>query len=75
MAEFTMIYESSYLYELQVKKSRLESEGIFSYIKNEYVNNVAVMPLTELYFLCVSAEDAERAREIIALSDETLEEE
>lgn len=58
MAEFTMIYESSYLYELQVKKSRLESEGIFSYIKNEYVNNVAVMSLTELYQLWVNTSDA-----------------
>lgn len=66
MAEFTMIYESSYLYELQVKKSRLESEGIFSYIKNEYVNNVAVMSLTELYQLWVNTLDAQQAMAILA---------
>ncbi len=66
MAEFTMIYESSYLYELQVKKSRLESEGIFSYIKNEYVNNVAVMSLTEQYQLWVNTSDAQQAMAILA---------
>lgn len=66
MAEFTMIYESSYLYELQVKKSKLESEGIFSYIKNEYVNNVAVMSLTELYQLWVNTPDAQQAIAILA---------
>lgn len=66
MAEFTMIFESSYLYELQVKKSRLESEGIFSYIKNEYVNNVAVMSLTELYQLWVNTSDAQQAMAILA---------
>lgn len=66
MAEFTMIYESSYLYELQVKKSKLESEGIFSYIKNEYVNNVAVMFLTELYQLWVNTPDAQQAIAILA---------
>lgn len=66
MLEFTMIYESSYLYELQVKKSKLESEGIFSYIKNEYVNNVAVMSLTELYQLWVNTPDAQQAIAILA---------
>lgn len=37
------IFESGFLYEVEIMKSKLSSEGIESYIKNEYVNNVAVI--------------------------------
>ncbi|WP_367997944.1 hypothetical protein [Riemerella columbina] len=44
------IYESSYLYEIEIIKTKLASEGIESYIQNEYVNNVAVMPIKIIFY-------------------------
>ncbi|MDY3528732.1 DUF2007 domain-containing protein [Riemerella anatipestifer] len=59
------IFESGFLYEVEIVKSKLSSEGIESYIKNEYVNNVAVMPVNQNYILVVDESMADRAREIL----------
>ncbi|AIH03294.1 hypothetical protein M949_2128 [Riemerella anatipestifer CH3] len=59
------IFESGFLYEVEIMKSKLSSEGIESYIKNEYVNNVAVMPVNQNYILVVDESMADRAREIL----------
>ncbi|MDR7694995.1 putative signal transducing protein [Riemerella anatipestifer] len=59
------IFESGFLYEVEIMKSKLLSEGIESYIKNEYVNNVAVMPVNQNYILVVDESMADRAREIL----------
>ncbi|ADQ81496.1 DUF2007 domain-containing protein [Riemerella anatipestifer] len=59
------IFESGFLYEVEIMKSKLLSEGIESYIKNEYVNNVAVMPVNQNYILMVDESNADQAREIL----------
>ncbi|MBT0552425.1 putative signal transducing protein [Riemerella anatipestifer] len=59
------IFESGFLYEVEIMKSKLLSEGIESYIKNEYVNNVAVMPVNQNYILVVDESLADQAREIL----------
>ena len=65
MINFTRIFESYYLYEVEIRKARLASEGIESYIKNEFINNVALMPVNQFYILYVNTEDAAAASEII----------
>ncbi|MCQ4156279.1 hypothetical protein PG294_11780 [Riemerella anatipestifer] len=37
------IFDSGFLYEVEIMKSKLLSEGIESYIKNEYVNPLCIM--------------------------------
>ncbi|USL95233.1 DUF2007 domain-containing protein [Riemerella anatipestifer] len=59
------IFESGFLYEVEIMKSKLSSEGIESYIKNEYVNNVAVMPVNQNYILVVDESLADQAKEIL----------
>ncbi|MBT0574222.1 DUF2007 domain-containing protein [Riemerella anatipestifer] len=59
------IFDSGFLYEVEIMKSKLLSEGIESYIKNEYVNNVAVMPVNQNYILVVDESLADQAREIL----------
>ncbi|MDY3363299.1 DUF2007 domain-containing protein [Riemerella anatipestifer] len=59
------IFESGFLYEVEIMKSKLLSEGIESYIKNEYVNNVAVMPVNQNYILVVDESLADQAKEIL----------
>ena len=39
MSELVPIFQSSYLYEIEVAKTKLASRDIPSYIKNEFVNN------------------------------------
>lgn len=69
-----IIAQSTILIELEILKSKLASEGIQSYLKNEYVNNVAVMPINQDYFLLVDEKDFEIATKIINNPEgETLE--
>lgn len=69
-----IIAQSTILIELEILKSKLASEGIQSYLKNEYVNNVAVMPINQDYFLLVDEKDFEKATKIINNPEgETLE--
>ncbi len=70
MSELIPIFQSSYLYEIELAKSKLASHEIPSYIKNEYVNNVAVFPISQNYFLLVSERDLEEAEKILQEIDE-----
>mgnify|MGYP002653907859 FL=1 len=38
MSELVPIFQSSYLYEIELAKTKLASRDIPSHIKNEYVN-------------------------------------
>jgi hypothetical protein len=70
MSELVPIFQSSYLYEIELAKSKLASLEIPSYIKNEYVNNIAVFPISQNYFLLVSEHDFEEAEKILAETHE-----
>lgn len=70
MSELIPIFQSSYLYEIELAKSKLASREIPSYIKNEYVNNIAVFPISQNYFLLVSERDFEAAEKILAENHE-----
>ena len=58
------LLQSAYLYEIDLLKSKLASRNIESYIKNEYVNNVAVFPMAQNYELLVNENDFEKAVEV-----------
>lgn len=60
-----VVAQSTILVELEIIKSKLASEGIESYLKNEFVNNVVVMPINQDYFLLVDEKDYEEAVNII----------
>ena len=68
--EFIRVFESYYLYEVEIMKTKLASRGIESYLKNEFINNVALMPVNQFYILYVKQEDAENATVIINENDE-----
>ncbi|AQX05938.1 hypothetical protein BAX97_10440 [Elizabethkingia meningoseptica] len=65
MNEFVRIYQSNILFQVEIIKGKLTSEGIESYIKNEFVNNLAVMPINQDYILYVAEKDAAAAERII----------
>ena len=69
MSELVAIFQSSYLYEIELAKSKLASRDIPSYTKNEYVNNIAVFPISQNYFLLVNENDFVRAEKILAEED------
>ena len=69
MSELVAIFQSSYLYELELAKSKLASREIPSYIKNEFVNNVAVFPISQNYYLLVSERDFDEAQKILEEDD------
>lgn len=69
MSELVSLIQSSYLYEIELAKSKLASREIPSYIKNEYVNNVAVFPIAQNYHLMVSERDFENAQNILEEDD------
>ena len=74
MSELVNILQSSYLYEIELAKSKLASRDIPSYIKNEFVNNIAVFPISQNYYLQVSERDFEDAKTILQEIDELPEE-
>lgn len=74
MSELVNILQSSYLYEIELAKSKLASREIPSYIKNEFVNNIAVFPISQNYYLQVSELDFETANKILQENDELAEE-
>lgn len=65
MSELVSVLQSSYLYEIELARTKLASRDIPSYIKNEFVNNVAVFPISQNYFLLVSERDYAAASEIL----------
>ena len=73
MSELVAIFQSSYLYEIEVAKTKLASREIISYIKNEYVNNIAVFPMSQNYYLMVSQRDFEAAEKVLQENDELSE--
>ena len=74
MSELVPVFQSSYLYEIELAKTKLPSRDIPSYIKNEYVNNIAVFPISQNYFLLVNERDFEVAVEILQENNEVGEE-
>ena len=74
MSELVAIFQSSYLYEIELARTKLASRDIPSYIKNEYVNNIAVFPISQNYFLMVSERDFEAAEKILQENDEITDE-
>lgn len=70
MSELVNILQSSYLYEIELAKSKLASREIPSYIKNEFVNNIAVFPISQNYFLMVSERDFETAEKVLEENEE-----
>jgi hypothetical protein len=73
MSELVPIFQSSYLYEIEVAKTKLASRDIPSYIKNEFVNNIAVFPISQNYYLLVSERDFDGAKKILEENDEISE--
>ena len=74
MSALVPVFQSSYLYEIELAKTKLASRDIPSYIKNEYVNNIAVFPISQNYFLLVNERDFEVAVEILQENNEVSEE-
>ncbi len=74
MSELINIFQSSYLYEIELAKTKLASREIPSYIKNEFVNNIAVFPISQNYYLQVNERDFETAEKILQENDELPEE-
>lgn len=74
MSALVPVFQSSYLYEIELAKTKLASLDIPSYIKNEYVNNIAVFPISQNYFLLVNERDFEVAAEILKENNEVGEE-
>ncbi len=66
MSELVPVFQSSYLYEIELAKTKLASREIPSYIKNEYVNNIAVFPISQNYFLLVNEHDFAEAEKVLA---------
>lgn len=73
MSELVSIFQSSYLYEIEVAKTKLASREIPSYIKNEYVNNITVFPMSQNYYLLVSERDFDAAEKVLQEDDEISE--
>ena len=74
MSALVPVFQSSYLYEIELAKTKLASREIPSYIKNEYVNNIAVFPISQNYFLLVNQRDLEVAQQILQENNEVEEE-
>ena len=73
MSELVNIFQSYYLYEIELAKTKLASRDIPSYIKNEFVNNIAVFPISQNYYLLVSERDFEAAEKVLEENDEISE--
>ncbi|MHC6199114.1 hypothetical protein ATE49_05915 [Elizabethkingia miricola] len=65
MGEFIRIYQSNILFQVEIVKGKLAANGIESFVKNEFVNNLSVMPINQDYILYVAEEDAAEAERII----------
>ena len=74
MSALVPVFQSSYLYEIELAKTKLASRDIPSYIKNEYVNNIAVFPISQNYFLLINQRDLEVAQQILQENNEVEEE-
>lgn len=66
-----MIYQSNILFQVEIVKGKLAANGIESFVKNEFVNNLSVMPINQDYILYVAEEDAAEADRIINETGDT----
>lgn len=73
MSELVPVFQSSYLYEIELAKTKLASREIPSYIKNEFVNNIAVFPISQNYYLLVSERDFVNAEKVLQETDQLSE--
>ena len=73
MSALVPVFQSSYLYEIELAKTKLASRDIPSYIKNEYVNNITVFPMSQNYYLLVSERDFAAAEKVLQEDDEISE--
>lgn len=71
MEEFIRVYQSNILFQVEIMKGKLAANGIESFIKNEFVNNLAVMPVNQDYILYVALENAAEAERIISETGDT----
>ena len=71
MGEFIRIYQSNILFQVEIVKGKLAANGIESFVKNEFVNNLSVMPINQDYILYVAEEDAAEADRIINETGDT----
>lgn len=71
MGEFIRIYQSNILFQVEIVKGKLAANGIESFVKNEFVNNLSVMPINQDYILYVVEEDAAEADRIINETGDT----
>ncbi|KUG13958.1 hypothetical protein BAZ12_13235 [Elizabethkingia miricola] len=71
MGEFIRIYQSNILFQVEIVKGKLAANGIESFVKNEFVNNLSVMPINQDYILYVAEEDAAEAERIINETGDT----
>lgn len=69
MSEFIRVFESYHLFEVEIIKAKLNSRGIESFVKNDFTNNITLMPINQFYILYVKAEDVEKAYKIIEEDD------
>jgi len=70
MGEFIRIYQLNILFQVEIMKGKLAANGIESYVKNEFVNNLSVMPVNQDYILYVAEENAVEAERIISETDD-----
>ena len=68
---FVTIKASHIESDLLVLKSRLESEGIKCFLKNQYTTQIMTHMATFVTELQVSSEDLEKAQAILVDTDET----
>ncbi|OPB90687.1 putative signal transducing protein [Elizabethkingia miricola] len=71
MGEFIRVYQSNILFQVEIVKGKLAANGIESFVKNEFVNNLSVMPINQDYILYVTEEDAAEAERIINETGDT----
>lgn len=71
MGEFIRIYQSNILFQVEIVKGKLAANGIESFVKNEFVKNLSVMPINQDYILYVAEEDAAQAERIINETGDT----
>ncbi|MDQ8750462.1 putative signal transducing protein [Elizabethkingia miricola] len=65
------VYQSNILFQVEIVKGKLAANGIESFVKNEFVNNLSVMPINQDYILYVAEEDAAEAERIINETGDT----
>ncbi|OPC36238.1 putative signal transducing protein [Elizabethkingia miricola] len=71
MGEFIRVYQSNILFQVEIVKGKLAANGIESFVKNEFVNNLSVMPINQDYILYVAEEDVAEAERIINETGDT----